>query len=65
MYHKKQTWPHEAQQNQITKGMGLYIHIPPCPPEGVAVSEDEERAVGTCPERGGVEISWSHVHKYT
>ena len=33
--------------------MGLYIHIPPCPPEGVAVSEDEEGAVGTCPERGG------------
>ena len=43
------------------KGMGLYIHIPPCPPEGVAVSEDEEGAVGTCPERGGVEMSWSHV----
>ena len=35
----------------------LCIHIPPCPPEGVAVSEDEEGAVGTCPERGEVEMS--------
>ena len=45
--------------------MCLYIPIPPCPPEGVAESEDEEEeAVGTCPERGGVEMSWSHVQFY-
>ena len=34
---------------------GLYIHIPPCPPEGVSVSEDEEgglTVLGTCPEKG-------------
>ena len=44
--------------------MGLYTHIPPCPPEGEAVSKDKEGAVGTCPERGGVEMSWSHIHTY-
>ena len=44
--------------------MCLYIHIPPCPPEGVAVSEDEEGVVGTCPERGGVEMSSSNVQFY-
>ena len=40
--------------NNITKGMGLYIHIPPCPPEVVTVSEDEEgglTVLGTCPEK--------------
>ena len=33
----------------------LYNHIPPCPPEGVAVSEDEEgghTVLGICPEKG-------------
>ena len=30
-------------------------YIPPCPPEGVAISEDEEgglTVLGTCPEKG-------------
>ena len=47
-----------------TAHQSLYIHIPPCPPEDVAVSEDEEGTVGTRPERGGVEMSWSHVQFY-
>ena len=37
--------------------MRLCIHIPPCPPEAVAVLEGEEGALGTCPERREVEMS--------
>ena len=44
-----------AWNSSTLKLMCLYIHIPPCPPEAVAISEDEEGTVGTCPKRGEAE----------